>query len=101
MKDTNARVTRWYLALQPFNFKVIHRPGAQMVVADFLSCPGGGGGGVIGRMAPRPKSGGGGMWWGCGFDVGCRREWTRGSREIVRTAENQVISGNCLIGRLL
>ena len=28
------------------------------------------------------------MW----FDIGCRREWTRGSREIVRTAENQVIS---------
>ncbi|XP_056277635.1 uncharacterized protein LOC130198493 [Pseudoliparis swirei] len=37
MKDTNARITRWYLALQPFNFKVIHRPGTQMVVADFLS----------------------------------------------------------------
>ena len=71
---------------------------AQMVVADFLSRPGG----VIGRMAPRPKSGGGGMWWcGCGFDVGCRKEWTRGSREVVRAAENQVISGNCLIGRLL
>ena len=45
MKDTNARITRWYLALQPFNFKVIHRPGAQMVVADFLSRPGGEGGG--------------------------------------------------------
>ncbi|XP_035285217.1 uncharacterized protein LOC118233567 [Anguilla anguilla] len=37
MKDTNPRITRWYLALQPFNFKVVHRPGAQMVVADFLS----------------------------------------------------------------
>ena len=63
MKDTNARITRWYLALQPFNFKVVHRPRAQMVVADFLSRPGGRGGLVIGRMAPRPKSGGGGMWW--------------------------------------
>ena len=42
MKDCNARVTRWYLALQPFNFKVLHRPGAQMVVADFLSRDGGG-----------------------------------------------------------
>ena len=42
MKDTNARITRWYLALQPFNFKVVHRPGALMVVADFLSRPGGG-----------------------------------------------------------
>ena len=42
MKDTNAQITRWYFALQPFNFKVIYRPGAQMVVADFLSRPGGG-----------------------------------------------------------
>ena len=42
MKDANARITRWYLALQPFNFMVIHRPGAQMVVADFLSRQGGG-----------------------------------------------------------
>ncbi|XP_052434931.1 uncharacterized protein LOC127975148 [Carassius gibelio] len=37
MKDTNARITCWYLALQPFKFKVIHRPGVQMAVADFLS----------------------------------------------------------------
>ncbi len=44
MKDTNARITRWYLALQPFKFKVIHRPGTQMTVADFLSRNGGGGG---------------------------------------------------------
>ncbi|XP_064189940.1 uncharacterized protein LOC135253968 [Anguilla rostrata] len=40
------------------------RPGARMVVADFLSRPqeeegGRGGGLVIGRMAPRPKSGSG------------------------------------------
>ncbi len=41
MKDTNARITRWYLALQPFKFKVIHRPGTQMTVADFLSRNGG------------------------------------------------------------
>ena len=67
MKDTNARITRWYLALQPFNFKVVHRPGAQMVVADFLSRSHGGGGSRLGRMGPRPKTGGGGMWWqGCG-----------------------------------
>ncbi|XP_062418320.1 uncharacterized protein LOC134129059 [Pungitius pungitius] len=45
MKDTNARITRWYLAMQPFNFKVVHRPGTQMVVADFLSRPLEGGGG--------------------------------------------------------
>ncbi|XP_051561997.1 uncharacterized protein LOC127445759 [Myxocyprinus asiaticus] len=43
MKDTNARITRWYLALQPFKFKVVHRPGAQMAVADFLSRNGGSG----------------------------------------------------------
>ena len=42
MKDANARITRWYLALQPFHFRVAHRPGAQMVVADFLSRSGGG-----------------------------------------------------------
>ncbi len=35
MNDTNARITCWYLALQPFKFKVIHRPGAQMAEADF------------------------------------------------------------------
>ncbi|XP_067296475.1 uncharacterized protein [Pseudorasbora parva] len=33
MKDTNARITRWYLALQPFKFQVVHRPGAQMAVS--------------------------------------------------------------------
>ena len=53
MKDTNARITRWYLALQPFKFKVVHRPGARMVVADFLSRSGGEGGElVVGRRGP-------------------------------------------------
>ncbi|XP_051522044.1 uncharacterized protein LOC127422504 isoform X3 [Myxocyprinus asiaticus] len=42
MKNTNARITRWYLALQPFKFKVVHRPGTQMAVVDFLSRNGGG-----------------------------------------------------------
>ncbi len=56
MKDTNARITRWYLALQPFKFKVVHRPGVQMAVADFLSRNGG--------RAHRPETGGGGMWRG-------------------------------------
>ena len=46
MKDANARITRWYLVLQPFHFRVAHRPGAQMVVADFLSRSGGGGVGL-------------------------------------------------------
>ncbi len=62
MKDTNARITRWYLALQPFKFKVVHRPGAQMAVADFLSRNGGGG--AAGRRTHRPEGGGGGMWRG-------------------------------------
>ncbi|XP_056598991.1 uncharacterized protein LOC130417451 [Triplophysa dalaica] len=62
MKDTNARITRWYLALQPFKFQVIHRPGTQMAVADFLSRRGGDE--ATGRMGPRPESGGGGMWKG-------------------------------------
>ncbi len=61
MKDTNARITRWYLALQPFKFKVIHRPGTQMTVADFLSrnavgvC---GEGGVVQRSLQREKDSG-------------------------------------------
>ncbi|KAM9752566.1 uncharacterized protein ACNS7B_009019 [Menidia menidia] len=48
MKDANARITRWYLALQPFKFRVVHRPGTQMVVADFLSRSHGEGGGGVG-----------------------------------------------------
>ncbi len=37
MKDNNARITRWYLALQPYSFKVRHRPGRLNLVADYLS----------------------------------------------------------------
>ncbi len=51
---------RWYLALQPFKFKVVHRPGVQMAVAGFLSRNGG----AAGRRAHRPETGGGGMWRG-------------------------------------
>ncbi len=42
MKDTNEWITHWYLALQPFKFQVVHRPGVQMAVDDFLSRNGGG-----------------------------------------------------------
>lgn len=37
MKDHNARVTRWYLALQPFRFQIRHCPGRKNLVADYLS----------------------------------------------------------------
>ncbi|KAL0148983.1 hypothetical protein M9458_055787 [Cirrhinus mrigala] len=36
-KDTNARVTRWFLALQDFHFEVRHRAGADNANADGLS----------------------------------------------------------------
>ncbi len=36
-KDTNARVTRWFLALQDFHFNVRHRAGAANANADGLS----------------------------------------------------------------
>ncbi|XP_035523495.1 uncharacterized protein LOC118332359 [Morone saxatilis] len=90
MKDANARITRWYLALQPFKFRVIHRPGAQMAVADFLSRSfGEGGGSGLGRMAPRPKSGGGGMWGWAWFALSCRREvWGR----LGRAAPGELIT---------
>ncbi|XP_033971717.1 uncharacterized protein LOC117471045 [Trematomus bernacchii] len=52
IKDANAWITRWYLALQPFNFKVIHRPGNRMVVADFLSRSAEGGESACGRRDP-------------------------------------------------
>ncbi|KAL1260069.1 hypothetical protein QQF64_007896 [Cirrhinus molitorella] len=37
MKDHNARVTQWYLAQQPYRFKIWHPPGRFNVVADYLS----------------------------------------------------------------
>ena len=37
MKDSNARITRWFLALQPFRFTVQYRAGRQNTEADFLS----------------------------------------------------------------
>lgn len=37
MKDTNNRITRWYLAMQPYKFDVHHIPGKQNATADFLS----------------------------------------------------------------
>ena len=37
VKNSNARVTRWFLALQDFRFKVDHRPGKEHANADALS----------------------------------------------------------------
>ena len=37
MKDTNSRITRWFLSLQPYRFCIQHIPGKQNTVADFLS----------------------------------------------------------------
>ncbi|XDV12076.1 hypothetical protein PO909_000820 [Leuciscus waleckii] len=37
MKDTNGRITRWYLALQPFRFSIQHIPGKENQTADYLS----------------------------------------------------------------
>ena len=61
MKDSNARITRWYLSLQPFQFQIKYRAGKQNSVADFLSRhpsdePSEGGGNVKseGRISPDP-----------------------------------------------
>lgn len=37
MKDTNARITLWFLSMQPFNFEIVYRKGQQNCTADFLS----------------------------------------------------------------
>ena len=36
-KETNARITRWFLSLQPYAFSVVHRSGAAHGNADALS----------------------------------------------------------------
>uniref|UniRef100_K7EZN6 ribonuclease H n=1 Tax=Pelodiscus sinensis TaxID=13735 RepID=K7EZN6_PELSI len=36
MKETNPRIMRWYLALQPYKFEVCHRPGRAHNNADFF-----------------------------------------------------------------
>ncbi|KYO48307.1 transmembrane protein 64 isoform B [Alligator mississippiensis] len=36
-RTDNARITRWALALQPYKFQIVFRPGKSNTVADFLS----------------------------------------------------------------
>ena len=36
-KDTNKRITRWFLELQDYNFEVEHKPGKDIPHADALS----------------------------------------------------------------
>ena len=37
MRDTNGRITRWCLAMQPYRFTVHHIPGKDNITADYLS----------------------------------------------------------------
>ena len=37
MRDSNARITRWYLSMQPYRFIINHIPGRNNTTADFLS----------------------------------------------------------------
>lgn len=37
MRDTNGRITQWYLAMQPYRFTVHHIPGRENTTADYLS----------------------------------------------------------------
>ena len=37
MKDSNARITRWYLSLQPYRVTIKYKAGKDNVTADFLS----------------------------------------------------------------
>nr|XP_033806336.1 uncharacterized protein LOC117363128 [Geotrypetes seraphini] len=37
MRNNNARLTRWYLAMQTFRFRVVHRPGKLSTNVDTLS----------------------------------------------------------------
>ncbi|MGH0142788.1 UNVERIFIED_CONTAM: hypothetical protein FKN15_077053 [Acipenser sinensis] len=46
MKDSNAQITRWYLALQPFVYHIIHRAGKDRQNADYFSLEGG----VMGKV---------------------------------------------------
>ncbi len=73
MKDTNARITRWYLALQPFKFKVDPQAGDADDCSRLPLQEWGGGGELQAGGLSRPESGGGGGMWrgGRGFSEVC------------------------------
>ena len=50
-KNSNARVTRWFLALQDFRFQVDHMPGREHANAA-----------LINQKQPEASSNGGGVW---------------------------------------
>ncbi|KAF0038912.1 hypothetical protein F2P81_009396 [Scophthalmus maximus] len=37
MRDTNSRITQWFLAMQPFDFDFLYRKGNDNCTADYLS----------------------------------------------------------------
>lgn len=37
LKELSARLARWYLQLQAYDFKIEHRKGSENIVADTLS----------------------------------------------------------------
>ena len=37
-QELTRKLARWTLLLQEFEFDILHRPGVQHVVADYLSC---------------------------------------------------------------
>lgn len=36
MKDTNHRIMRWYLSLQPYSSEILHREGEKSQINDFF-----------------------------------------------------------------
>nr|XP_061779417.1 uncharacterized protein LOC133570739 [Nerophis lumbriciformis] len=98
MKDANARITRRYLALQPYNFQVVHRPGAQMAVANSPRRGPREEVGAARRDGCRPETGGGGMFEGA---WSTRRLWAGHVQEpAVKQMTGECLSWNELSNHL-
>ena len=97
-KDTNARVTRWFLELQDYHFTVEHRPGRQIPHADALSRlyeedaneASGGTGKLRGRMCGVSVS-------NCTFyELCCTEErWRGGTQRRQHLPRSGVTGGRC------